>query len=98
MCAQSHLTTIGGSHKTAGRRSAGLPYAILGVALGQPALVPAIFESLFNLAEDGNEETGRIAAINTLKVLCNNSKMALALNRVYEQAVTVAMHSLSSPK
>lgn len=95
---QVHLTTVSGFHKTSGRRSAGLPYAMLGVVLGQPKLAPDAFAALFGLADDGEEETTRIAAINTLKVLCNNSKMSHDLARTYERAVTVAMRSLSSPR
>lgn len=89
---------MSGFHKTSGRRSAGLPYAILGVGLGQPSLIPEAFAALFELASDGQEETTQIASINTLKVLCNNAKMAADLARVYEQAVTVAMRSLSSTR
>jgi hypothetical protein len=92
------LTTVSGFHKTSGRRSAGLPYAILGVVLGQSSLVPEAFAALFELAGDEQEETTQIASINTLKVLCNNSKMASELARVYERAVTVAMRSLSSTR
>jgi hypothetical protein len=66
--------------------------------LGQSSLIPEAFAALFELAGDEQEETTQIASINTLKVLCNNSKMASELARVYERAVTVAMRSLSSTR
>lgn len=66
--------------------------------LGQPSLISEAFAALFELAGDKQEETTQIASINTLKVLCNNSKMSSELARVYEQAVTVAMRSLSSSR
>ncbi|CED83207.1 Cell cycle-associated protein [Phaffia rhodozyma] len=92
-----HLDALKADHRTAGRRSAGLPYGLLAVMLGAPNTVSIAFEALFELGKSDQQPTTVIAAINTLQVVCLNAKLASHLPAYYERAVMTAMDSLASP-
>lgn len=66
-CAQIHLEALNVEQHTAGRRSAGLPFGILAVLLGQPKLVPSAYEALLKLAASKSSEIV-VTAMNALKV------------------------------
>ena len=62
-----HLEALNVEHHTAGRRSAGLPFGILAVLLGQQTLVPIAFDALLGLSTSESAET-IVTAMNALKV------------------------------
>lgn len=62
-----HLEVLNVEHHTAGRRSAGLPFGILAVLLGQQSLVPDAFDALLKLAQSDSAEAV-VTAMNALKV------------------------------
>ena len=64
---QIHLEALNVEHHTAGRRSAGLPFGILAVLLGQPKLVPSALEALLKLSTSESSEVV-VTAMNALKV------------------------------
>lgn len=93
---KDHIDALEADHRTAGRRSAGLPYGLLAVMLGAPRTVPEAFEKLFELSKNDKVDTTVIAAINTLQVnslwcssFCylvgSNGQRVVVLDRLFER-------------
>jgi hypothetical protein len=100
-CSQTHLTDVEQRSISTTRRSAGLPYCILGALTGvvgaAPHLVADTMARLLALAEaSATANDVRVHAMNALMILYADSDLATALHPSVEAGFALAIRSFTS--
>lgn len=91
------LEALNVQHHTAGRRSAGLPFAVLSVLQGDPSLAAGAFDRLLAFSSGvGQSAEVRVTGMNTLQVVLSDARFAHLFPRFFEQAVILSLDALTS--